>query len=325
MTSSVGDLSALSRALGPAARAQEPLARYTSIRVGGPADLFFSARTTEALASAVSRAAEMGVPWRVIGGASNLLIADEGMEGLVVRAATTNTDELPDVAPNDVLIRADAGCMLAAVGKQAALRGLRGLEWAVNVPGTVGASVVNNSGAFGSNVSEHIVSASVHIPGMGTSSLGAEELGHDYRTSRLKRGEIVGVVLDATYRLRRDDVTALRARIAEIQRVRRQTQPSGYSVGSVFANPPGDSSGRLIEATGLKGFRIGDAEVSALHANFIINRGGARARDVLGLMKHVQSAVWQQHGVWLKPEVQLAGRFDPADTGPLYAAPGAEG
>jgi UDP-N-acetylmuramate dehydrogenase len=127
----------------------------------------------------------------------------------------------------------------------------------------------------------------------------------------------MGVVLDATYRLTRDDPAALRDRIAEIQRVRRQTQPSGYSVGSVFANPPNDSSGRLIEAAGLKGFRIGDAEVSRLHANFILNRGHASAADVLGLMKHIQATVWEKHGVWLRPEVQLAGRFSPEETAAL--------
>ena len=329
MVSFQATLAALRESLGPSAREREALGRYTSIRVGGPADLFFMARTTDSLADAVSRATELGVPWRVIGGASNLLIADEGMEGLVIRAASGEIEERPGERPNEILIRAEAGCMLAAVGKQAALRGLRGLEWAINVPGSVGASVVNNSGAFGSCVAEHLASATIltpgPVPGAGRVCFDSRELGYDYRTSRLKRGEMVGVVLDATFRLARDDSSVLRARISEIQRVRRQTQPSGYSVGSVFANPPEDSSGRLIEAAGLKGTRVGDAEVSRLHANFIINSGRATARHVLDLMKLVQSTVWQRHRIWLRPEVQLAGRFNAEDTDQLYSFPGGTG
>ena len=211
--------------------------------------------------------------------------------------------------------------MLAAVGKQMATRGLGGLEWASNVPGTIGASVVNNSGAFGSCVEEHLLSARV-FTGDGIVSLDARDLGLAYRTSRLKRGELVGVVLDATYRLSREDPAILRQRIAEIQRIRRQTQPTGYSVGSVFANPEGDSAGRLIEQAGLKGVSVGDAEVSSLHANFIVNRQSARAADVLALMRRIQSVVWERHRIWLKPEVQLLGRFEPGDA-PALTPPGA--
>ncbi len=306
------DLDRLRRALGPTARFGEALARHTSVRVGGPADLFFAARTAEQLSAAVDRAAEAGIPWRVIGGASNLLISDEGIEGLVVKAASTGVEQIE--ANGDVLVCAQAGAMLAALGKQMALRGLRGLEWAVNVPGSVGASVVNNSGAFGSCIAEHLVSARIHIPGEGTVSFPISDLGHAYRTSRLKRGEINGVVLDATYRLTvEEEPEVLKERISEIQRIRRQTQPTGYSVGSVFTNPDGDSAGKLVESVGLKGFRIGDAEVSILHANFIVNRGAARAADVLALMRHVQDTVWQRAGVWLTAEVQLAGRFSVDD------------
>jgi UDP-N-acetylmuramate dehydrogenase len=134
-----------------------------------------------------------------------------------------------------------------------------------------------------------------------------------YRATHLKRGEIRGVVLAAIYGLQPGDADALIARIAEIQRQRRATQPSGYSVGSVFTNPPGDAAGRIVESLGLKGFRMGDAEVSRLHANFILNRGRATARDVLGLIGHVQRCVWEQHGVELIPEVQLAGRWHPEE------------
>jgi UDP-N-acetylmuramate dehydrogenase len=316
-------LAELKKILGSAARFNEPLSRHSALRTGGPADLFFSARTTEELTRAVVAVEELGVPWRIIGGASNLLVADEGVVGLVVKAASSHVEQMAGGTPSELLLRAEAGCMLAAVGKQAALRGYGGLEWAVNVPGSVGASVVNNSGAFGSSIAEHIVSAEIYIPGRGAVSFDAGELGYDYRTSRLKRGELVGAVLRATYRVAQGEPTQLRARIGEIQRTRRLTQPSSYSLGSVFANPPGDYSGRLIEASGLKGFSIGDAEVSTLHANFIVNRGSATSRDVLRVMKHVQSTVWQRHGVWLKPELQLMGRFAEDEVGGLSAPPGA--
>lgn len=305
------------------ARPAEPLARHTSLRLGGPADLFVVARTTDQLIEAVAHAIEIGVPWRVIGGASNLLIADEGVEGLVVKAATAGIRRLCPADQGDVLVQAEAGCMLAAAGKRLALQGLSGLQWAVNVPGTVGASVVNNSGAFGSCIAEHLVEASVYVPFEGVRAFDASQLGLEYRTSRLKRGELVGIVLSATYRLCRGDASNLQAHIHEIQRARRANQPAGYSLGSVFANPPGIPAGLLIQQSGLKGHRIGDAEVSRLHANFILNRGAARARDVFDLMRHVQLTVWHQTGTWLFPEVELLGRFEAHDIQALLSAPGA--
>jgi len=311
----------LRRALGPAARPDEALWRHTSLRVGGPADLYYVARTAQQFIDAVDRAVDLGVPWRAIGSASNLLIADDGIEGLVVRAAAVDVQQTEDGGA--VLARADAGCMLAALGKQMAIRGLAGLEWAVNVPGTVGASVVNNSGAFGSCVAEHLIRARIHLPGGADGEIEAQDLDLRYRSSLLKRGDMHGIVLDATYRLTPADPAGLRARIAEIQRTRRASQPTGYSVGSVFANPDGDSAGRLIEAAGLKGSRVGSAEVSMLHANFIVNQGGARAQDVLQLIRHVQTVVWQRWGVWLRPEVQLAGRFEAETVQALHAPPGA--
>ncbi|MEA2641675.1 MAG: UDP-N-acetylmuramate dehydrogenase, partial [Chloroflexota bacterium] len=174
--------------LGPGSRLAEPLARYTSIRAGGQADLFLQARTSEQLVDAVEEAEALGVPWRIIGGASNLLIADAGVEGLVIKAATGGVEIDRDGDPPRV--HAAAGCILAAVAKQTALAGFAGLEWAVNVPGTVGASVVNNSGAFGSSTAEHLEHADVYAPGGEVVRMTGEELELAYRTSRLKRGEL---------------------------------------------------------------------------------------------------------------------------------------
>ncbi len=298
----------LAERLGPRARSGEPLARHTSIRIGGPAGLFSVARSPAELRSAAAEAHDLSVPWTVIGSGSNLLVADGGIAGLVIKATAPGVQVRFLEEDGTLVVEADAGVMLAAVGKQAAARGLAGLEWAINVPGTVGASVVNNSGAFGSCVSEHLVRAELFEPGRGTRSITADELAYAYRTSALKRGILAGVVLAASFRVVRGDRDQLRARIAEIQRIRRATQPQEYSLGSIFANPPGDAAGRLIERAGLKGCRVGDAEVSRLHANFIVNRGRARARDVIELMRHIQERVWQEASVWLTPEVQLVGR-----------------
>jgi UDP-N-acetylmuramate dehydrogenase len=301
-------LQELQQRLGPAARRDEPLARLTSIRVGGSADLFLLARSQSQMISAVAGAEALGVPWRVIGSASNLLISDDGIEGLVIKAGAS-ASEIETGADQPPRVHAEAGCILASVAKRTATAGYGGLEWAVNVPGTVGASVVNNSGAFGSCTAEHLLEASVYVPGLGTIALPVDDLAMTYRATRLKRGEIRGVVLSATYRIEPGDAPTLLARIVEIQRQRRTTQPAGYSVGSVFTNPPGNSAGRIIESLGLKGHRIGDAEVSQLHANFILNRGRASAADVLGLIGHVQRCAWEQRGIRLVPEVQVVGRW----------------
>jgi UDP-N-acetylmuramate dehydrogenase len=183
-----------------------------------------------------------------------------------------------------------------------------GMEWAINVPGTVGASVVNNSGAFGSSVAEHLARATVFVPGVGTRTMAVGELEYAYRASALKRGVTTAVVLGACYRVVPGDREHLRARILKIQEIRRATQPQEYSLGSIFANPPGNAAGRLIEEAGLKGHRIGGAQVSELHANFIVNRENASANDVINLIRHIQDVIWQRQNLWLTPEIQLAGR-----------------
>jgi UDP-N-acetylmuramate dehydrogenase len=294
--------------LGPTARVDEPLARHTSIRIGGPADLFFVARSPADLVRAANAAHRLAVPWRIIGGGSNLLIADAGVEGLVIKATAPGAQVRFLHEGPGVLVEADAGAILAAVGKQAATRGYAGMEWAINVPGTVGASVVNNSGAFGSSVAEHLARATVFVPGVGTRTMAVGELEYAYRASALKRGVTTAVVLGACYRVVPGDREHLRARILKIQEIRRATQPQEYSLGSIFANPPGNAAGRLIEEAGLKGHRIGGAQVSELHANFIVNRENASANDVINLIRHIQDVIWQRQNLWLTPEIQLAGR-----------------
>lgn len=309
----------LQRRLGPNARRFEALARQASSRIGGPADLYFMARTRDALTRSIDAAEDLGVPWHLIGSASNVLISDDGVEGLVVKVATSGMRVTSDAKTSVHRVEAEAGCIYAAVAKNVSGMGLGGLEWAINVPGTVGAAVVNNSGAFGSATAERLVEALIYVPGQGCCTVGVDELGLAYRTSRLKRGELRGIVLSATYAVEPGSAPELRVRMREVQLRRRATQPSGYSLGSMFMNPEGDSAGRLIDDAGLKLRRVGGAEVAEQHANFFLNRGAATARDVRALMAEVQEAVWARTGVWLTPEVQFLGRWEDADALPRFA------
>ena len=315
-------LAEILRRLGAGACANEPMGNHASLRIGGPADVFLAARTTSRLIEAVELASSLGVPWRVIGSGSNVLISDDGIDGLVVKSAMTSRSWKLLPSGSEATAEAEAGCILASLARQTAQDGLEGLEWAINVPGTVGGAVVNNSGAFGSSIAEHLARATVLLPGQGLTTMTPEQLGLAYRTSVLKRGELQGVVLSGAFGLKPGARAEIQARMHDTQRARQAAQPTGPSLGSMFANPQGDAAGRLIEAAGLKGSRCGGAEVSALHANFMLNRGGARAQDVLALMRQAQHAVWQEAGHWLVPEVQLVGRWRYEDRLALQSAPG---
>jgi UDP-N-acetylmuramate dehydrogenase len=292
-------------------RQGELLAPHTSIRIGGPADLFLPATRAEQVVAALHAAHALGVPCRVIGGASNLLVADAGVPGLVVKSMLRSAVRyVPHpTEPGRVTMIASAGHLLAGLARQSARRGLAGLVWASNVPGTVGAAVVNNAGAFGGVMAEVLERALVVDPMGHTHYVTPDDLAMAYRSTRLKRRELEGVVLEAEIRLTEADPAALEAELRAVRDQRRRTQPAGFSVGSTFTNPPGDSAGRLIDAAGLKGRRVGGAEVSSLHANFIVNRGGATAQDVYTLMRVMQDSVHAQTGIWLVPEVQLLGRW----------------
>lgn len=313
-------LAELRTRLGSNVRLGERLDRHTSYRIGGPADLFLPASRTDQVVAALQAAHALGVPCRIIGGASNLLVADAGVAGLVVKNLVNET-RYAEVPGDDqrVNLVAAAGCQLAAVARQSARRGLAGLVWASNVPGTVGAAVVNNAGAFGSCMAE-VLERALLVDNVGaTRDLGPADLAMAYRSTRLKRRELNLVVLEAELRLQRGDAGALQAEVAEVRARRQRTQPAGFSAGSMFTNPPDDAAGRLIEAAGLKGVRVGGAVVALLHANFILNEGGATASDVYALMRRIQDTVYTRFGVWLVPEVQLVGRWSAAELAALAA------
>jgi UDP-N-acetylmuramate dehydrogenase len=313
-------LQTLADRLAPLVREREPLAHHAYFRIGGPADLFLAATEPAHVALALSASRECGVPCRLIGSASNLLVSDDGVDGLVVKVLLRGVRYERRVdEPNAFTIVAAAGVQLASLARESARRGYEGLVWASSVPGTVGAAVVNNAGAFGGCMADVLERAHVVDADGVTSWLTREALAMSYRTTRLKRGELALAVLEAELRVRHGDSQALTAEVHQIREQRRQTQPAGFSAGSMFTNPPADAAGRLIEAAGLKGRRSGAAEISTLHANFFLNHGGAKARDVYTLMRAAQDAVFRQSGIWLHPEVELIGRWSAEDLNALTA------
>ena len=300
----------LQRATGIHPRVGERVALHTTMRVGGPADLVAVATDVATLAALVRFANHRQVPWVVLGRGSNVVIADAGLRGLVIlnRAEGARFD-------GERLI-AEAGLPLARAATLAQHAGLSGLEFGLAIPGTVGGAVWANAGAHGSDVAAVLESVTV-LRADGTQAVEpVTALGLAYRDSRFKHSTGQGsglftpadVILGATFRLSSADPAAIRARLAEIRLWRQEHQPlSQPSAGSVFRNPPGDSAGRLIDACGLKGSRVGGAQVSEKHANFIVNAGGATAADVRRLADTVRAEVAERFGTELAYEVQFIG------------------
>lgn len=281
----------------------EPLAKHTSLRIGGPADLFVRVRSEDDLVGAVRVAREAELPTFILGGGTNLLVADAGIRGVVLENGWN------DVTVRGTVLDAASGTPLASVAAAAARNGIIGLEWMATVPGTVGGAVHGNAGAFGSETAEALLDARLLDLNGDQWAARVDELGYSYRTSNLQ-GTPVMVVRARFHGEPGDRPTAVR-RIKEMANERMAKQPLAQpNTGSIFRNPPGDHAGRLIEAAGLKGARIGDAMVSEKHANFIVNAGTARATDVRALMRRCQAEVKARFGVDLVPEVEMVGEWD---------------
>ena len=282
-------------------REHVPLAPLTSWRVGGPARYFLEPTSREDLKWALGWAHEQSLPFFVIGKGSNLLVSDEGFDGLIIRLG----ERMGSVSWEDDLVRADAGGATSTLVKSAAKEDRGGLEFLSTIPGTVGGVVFMNAGAHGASVSDWLESAEVLFPDGRILSQSPQDLAYAYRSSNLRaRG---GIVLSAKFRTVARPKEIIQKTISELARWRRERQPQGLSSGSVFTNPPGDSAGRLIEAAGLKGLTIGRAQVSPVHANFFVNLGGASASDLQLLIQEVQEKVHAVFGLWLHPEVQGVG------------------
>jgi UDP-N-acetylmuramate dehydrogenase len=291
--------------LGSRARPAEPLARHTSYRIGGPADLLVLPDTEAELAHVLRSAAAHGVGVTLVGGGSNVLVGDGGVRGVVIKLGRGFARVEWARTASGARVRAGAAVQLGRLCRAAVARGLAGLEFAEGIPGTVGGALFMNAGAYGGDLGPAVEAVEGFMPDGGVRVLDGAALAFGYRRAELPARFVVGAV---RFVLTRDDPGAVRRRMDDARDRRLAAQPQGRAnAGSVFKNPDGDHAGRLIEAAGLKGARAGRARISNRHANFILNEGGASAGDVKALMDLAQRVVWERSGVWLEPEVRLIG------------------
>lgn len=281
---------------------EEPLAKHTTWRIGGSADLMIQPTDKEALIRAVQIIHQHEIPWTVIGRGSNLLVRDGGIRGAVFKIA----QGLSHCEFQGETVCVGAGYSMVRLAVEAGKQGLTGLEFAGGIPGSVGGAVYMNAGAHGSDLSRILTSAEILFNDGKTKVVTKEEMQFSYRTSLLQKRK--GIVIEATLQLQTGDRKEIATSLAQFKDRRLSTQPfNSPCAGSVFRNPPGDHAGRLIEASGLKGFIIGGAQISEMHANFIVNRGGATATDVLTLIEHARATVLKNFNVDLHTEVLVIG------------------
>ena len=285
----------------------EPMARYTSMKVGGPADYFIDADLKAALARVLKVLSEHKIPVCFLGKGSNVLVSDRGIRGAVIRLgeefkrAVWRQDESP------ATVDAGAACAMTQLVREAARRGLGGLEFAEGIPGSVGGALYMNAGAYGSEMEKVVERVEGLTPAGEAVAFERKEMTFSYRDSHLPPGTVVTAV---TMRLEKKDPAEVSGKVRELVSRRKSSQPTGFpNSGSMFRNPPGDFAGRLIEAAGYKGKRVGDAQISDRHANFIVNHGRARAAEVKELMDGARAEVKARFGVELEPEVRFWGEW----------------
>jgi UDP-N-acetylmuramate dehydrogenase len=298
------------------ARLQERVAlkRHTAARIGGEADVLIAVGSAEELEKISKLCWEQSIPFTILGSGSNVLVSDLGVRQLVVlnqaKQIGFNTD------PKQASVWCESGTNFGALARQAAAHGFSGLEWAAGIPGTVGGAVYGNAGAHGSDMSDSLLMANIlHLTPLNDGrhheilqeAWPVEKLEYGYRTSSLKRQPGEAVVLSATMRLNHSTPTAVKAKMDEFSAMRHSSQPTGASLGSIFKNPPGDYAGRLIEAVGLKGTKIGKVEISTQHANFFISQKSATANNYAELIRLAQAKVLECFGINLELEIELLG------------------
>jgi UDP-N-acetylmuramate dehydrogenase len=291
--------------LGDKVKENVSLAPYTSARIGGPADMLITAESVDELARTIKLLQKQEMDYLLLGGGSNVLVSDKGVRGVVVlnRAKGVrfhNSDE-PSVT-------VESGVVFSNLANRCAAKGFAGLEWAATVPGTIGGAVYGNAGAFGGDMAGNLIWAEL-LTENGREKFTAEQMGYGYRTSILKRGELDGIVLCAELKLQNSTKEVVSTTIEQFGAHRKATQPPGASMGSMFKNPNGDYAGKLIEAAGLKGTRIGNAEISPLHGNFFINHSNTKAEDIRALIELVMKTVKEKQGVDLELEAELVGEW----------------
>ena len=289
--------------LGDKVKENVLLAPYTSARIGGPADIFVVADDVAELARIVKLLWKQEMPFTILGGGSNVLVSDKGIRGVVVmnraKAVRFHVGDQPSVT-------VESGVVFSNLANRCASKSFAGLEWAATVPGTIGGAVYGNAGAFGGDMAGNLMWAEL-LTDTSREKFTVEQMGYGYRTSVLKRGEVKAIVLSAELSLKNSTKDEATVKIQQFSAHRKATQPPGASMGSMFKNPNGDYAGKLIEACGLKGTRIANAEISPLHGNFFINHANTRAEDIRALVELVQKTVKEKQGVELELEIEFVG------------------
>ncbi|WP_282140205.1 UDP-N-acetylmuramate dehydrogenase [Cytobacillus oceanisediminis] len=282
----------------------EPMANHTTMKIGGPADLFIEPSSIENLAKAMELIHSYELKWRAIGRGSNLLVSDGGIEGVVIKLGR-GMDHL-DL--NSTELRAGGGYSLVALSTIISKKGLSGLEFASGIPGSVGGAVYMNAGAHGSDISQILTKAHVLFEDGKMEWLTNEEMEFSYRTSVLQKKR-PGIVLEAVFRLTEGDREKISSAMQKNKDYRKETQPWNFPcAGSIFRNPLPEYAGQLIEKAGMKGHSIGGAQISDMHGNFIVNAGDAKAEDVLALIQHIKDTIFDLYGVKMETEVEIIGR-----------------
>ena len=280
----------------------EPLNRHTSFRIGGPARVFVEPYALTGIIRVLDWVRDQNVPYFIIGQGTNILVSDQGVDAVVI----STSRGLHQVEVEGALIRAGSGVLLTKLCRVAERAQLAGLEFAISIPGTLGGALVMNAGAHGGSMVEVVEDVLVWDARSGVRRIRGEEAQFQYRQSRFMKNP--WIALEAALRLKPGDGGEIREKVHHNMEYRKKSQPLGDpNAGSIFKNPLPEYAGRLIEGIGAKGWREGDAEVSSLHANFIVNRGKARARDVLELMRRIRRHVYREKGIVLKPEVRWIG------------------
>ncbi len=279
----------------------EPMSAHTTFRIGGNADIFITPDSIERVCRAVKTAKESGLPYYIIGNGSNLLVKDNGFRGIIIQIYKG----LSYINVEDNIITAGAGALLSTVAKKALDASLTGMECLSGIPGTVGGAVCMNAGAYGGEMKDIVVSSKVLVNGnVETIDNASSEFG--YRISRIMKENMI--VLETVFKLEKGNYDEIKAKMQELAAQRNAKQPVELpSAGSTFKRPEGYFAGKLIDGSGLRGYSVGQAQVSPKHCGFVVNNGGAAADDVLRLIEYVQKTVYDKFGVMLEPEVRIIG------------------